>query len=529
MTPDPSVLAEIAARHSIPPAMLWAVGQQESAYADDVIAGRRRGSSGEVGAFQFMPATLQAYGFSASEMADDFYLQAELAARKLSADYERYGTWERTLSAYNSGNPDAYTSPTSPVGGYVYSVLGHAGSNPTYGMGGGGAAATAFKPADFGAYGTRSADLQQHLQDMHDQGGIVNAATLSAYHAQNSAVMGQAPQITGRSGDTNYGFTLQAMPFDASYLQRETEAFGDRTGPGGYAEAGNDYGLAHGTQITAPVGGKLSIVDYGHANTGLTAYIEYPDPGGAKNPDGSPQMWKIGVGHLASVSAQDGATVTAGQPIALSGGDPKLDRSPGNTTGPHIEFQLIDPQGRFRDPHPLLVAAAQGGVRAPADAAMSVQRAAAGAARSIPPAASPDEVGQFAAQLQAAGIDPGHFAQHYGYVAAARRRLLQANTDVSDYAPLAPMDRSAMMQYIRSQPHPTYPQITAGQFDDMRNHASLHSVPLHNRTPYPAEVARLAAINADWRDVREYYTAAPVTAPAPKSSGIAVPRRGQPQ
>ena len=128
MTPDPAVIAQVAAQYSIPPAILYAVGQQESGYSDAIIGGRQRGGSGEWGAFQFMPATLASYGLTGPQIAGDFELQATLAARMLHDLYERYGNWSAALSAYNSGSPSGAPS-------YARSVLGIAGQDPSYGMG----------------------------------------------------------------------------------------------------------------------------------------------------------------------------------------------------------------------------------------------------------------------------------------------------------------------------------------------------------------------------------------------------------
>jgi hypothetical protein len=54
-----------------------------------------------------------------------------------------------------------------------------------------------------------------------------------------------------------------------------------------------------------------------------------------------------------------GQRVNPGDLIGLSGGAPG-DPSSGNTTGPHIEFQLINPQGQYIDPHPFLQKLASG-------------------------------------------------------------------------------------------------------------------------------------------------------------------------
>lgn len=484
MTPDMALISSVAAKYGIPPAILYSVGKVESGYSDDVIAGTRVSSAGAIGAFQFMPATAEAYGVTPEELAGNFNLQLELAAMKLSKDFQAYGSWERTLSAYNSGNPDAYTSPTSSVGGYVYSVLGTAAQNPTMGM-----APTPqgqmFTPANAQTWQATAADFQAVLEDFASSGGVVTHDSAAGFQSASQQAGTRAASAATTPGFATGGlssaavpFQLGALPFGKQYLGAGTETFGDTQGPGGYSERGNDYGLPHGTPVSSPVTGILQVVDYGSTNTGLTAYIQMPNG------------WRVYVGHLSSVSAQDGQLIQAGQALGASGGVPGVDSSPGNSTGAHVEVGILDPQGQYHDPRPLLTGplGAQAQPTAPASGEPI-----------------PADVADFKSQLDSAGVTAANFIAQYPQLAAQQRRLLQSGMTVQDFARYSGMDPAVAIQAMRALPHPTYPEVTAGQYADMAGMASLHSVPTVGRTPHPAEVTRLIGANAGWKEAQQYY------------------------
>lgn len=130
---------------------------------------------------------------------------------------------------------------------------------------------------------------------------------------------------------------------------------------------------------------------------------------------------------------------------------------------------------------------------------------------------APVKVGEFASQLQAAGIPPQDFVQHFPTVAAAIRRDLgdaaPKTVDVSDFATAykgvqeqqQPITQANLVAQVRSQPHPTYPSVSIGQVSDARNAAALHSITHTLKLPTTAEAARLAASNAGWREMQSYY------------------------
>lgn len=109
----------------IPPGLMLAQIGQESGFKTRVVS-----YAGAAGVSQFMPATARAYGLRVDNQVDE-RLNPEKAiaaqAQMMSDLYKRYGSWERALSAYNSGRPDAYLNPNFAKGqtyNYVRSIMG---------------------------------------------------------------------------------------------------------------------------------------------------------------------------------------------------------------------------------------------------------------------------------------------------------------------------------------------------------------------------------------------------------------------
>jgi soluble lytic murein transglycosylase-like protein len=86
---------------------------------------RARSGAGALGIAQFMPAT--ARGFGVNPMDPVAALRA--AARMDAGNLKKYGSYQRMLSAYNSGRADAYLNPHFAGGqtyNYVRSIMGGA-------------------------------------------------------------------------------------------------------------------------------------------------------------------------------------------------------------------------------------------------------------------------------------------------------------------------------------------------------------------------------------------------------------------
>lgn len=93
-TPYASYFASAGAQHGVPPALLAAVGWVESRYQPDAVS-----SAGAIGVMQIMP-------FVADELRVDPTDPAQAidgAARLLRSHYDRFGSWDLALAAYNAG------------------------------------------------------------------------------------------------------------------------------------------------------------------------------------------------------------------------------------------------------------------------------------------------------------------------------------------------------------------------------------------------------------------------------------------
>ncbi len=89
-----SMIEKTAAKYDLPPGLLSAVADVESSFNPRAIGGK-----GEVGMFQFMPATAEEWGIDPADPQS----AADGAARYLSHLKQKFGTWELALAAYNAG------------------------------------------------------------------------------------------------------------------------------------------------------------------------------------------------------------------------------------------------------------------------------------------------------------------------------------------------------------------------------------------------------------------------------------------
>lgn len=124
-----------------------------------------------------------------------------------------------------------------------------------------------------------------------------------------------------------------------------TLRFGD-AGPAGETELGTDVGVPQGTGVVTPFSGVVTLVeDKGKLDWGKRVLV--------KIDSGPLQGMTYGVGHLTDFAVSLGQHVDAQQLVGHSGGDP-ADPSSGESTGQHVEFQLLNSAGRFVDPEAAL-------------------------------------------------------------------------------------------------------------------------------------------------------------------------------
>jgi Peptidase family M23 len=155
-------------------------------------------------------------------------------------------------------------------------------------------------------------------------GDILNPASTSSPYSFGTATTGTA----------QWAYPFDPKFFNAKYL---TEKFGETAG-----EWGNDYGLPSGTPIYSPFEGTvIGVENNGDTQWGTRIFVQ--------GPDGT----IFAVGHVRQGSTLGiGTKVKPGQQIALSGGGIGTNGQPndpghGNSTGQHVEIQVIKPGGNI--------------------------------------------------------------------------------------------------------------------------------------------------------------------------------------
>ena len=444
--PSDAEIASIASEYSIPPAILMGVVK----------------SQGYSPTFSMPTATLGAYSLSTTDVQGNPLLALTVAARTIAQAFTQTGSWEQALSTYLTGDPNAANSPTSSVGGQVADILGNAAVNPSFGMGG-------YTPQSPTAFQSSAQGFTTYLTGQIAQGGVVTQQSVSGWH------------------------------------QAATQAW---TGGSSSAASANMEQVAEDILTAA----KLPVTDANVAVITTMARGEGMDPStnnwlATTTPEpGSGQFNSVGVQTFPSYS--EGVDATARTllngnykgmvELMQSGADLKTIAS-----NPEVQANLRTWQGGSSEDVNNLTHEAnvpgKSGAQPPTKPAQDT-----------PP--DPAKVGEFAAQLQGAGIDPDVFSEHFAELAAQRRRLLGSKrTDVSDYASMQQalaavgrvVDQAGIMDHLRSQPHPTYPNVTVGAFQDAKGLATLHSINHTQTYPADGEIAHLAGL--DNKEVSAYY------------------------
>jgi murein DD-endopeptidase MepM/ murein hydrolase activator NlpD len=101
--------------------------------------------------------------------------------------------------------------------------------------------------------------------------------------------------------------------------------------PGGRTHDGYDISMPAGTQVTAPLDGKVvKVWDDQQYGGGLSMRVQLADGN------------TMGVAHLSQANLKEGDSINRGQVIALSG-------KSGNATGPTLHVALMDRDGKYVD------------------------------------------------------------------------------------------------------------------------------------------------------------------------------------
>lgn len=140
------------------------------------------------------------------------------------------------------------------------------------------------------------------------------------------------------------------------WITQPFNAFNDRYANGRHS--GIDYGVATGTKIVAAAAGKTIFAGWNKDGYGNLVTIDH---GG----------YQTLYAHLDQVAVAVGQTVAAGDLIGYSG-------STGNSTGPHLHFELITPENASsdwpkgqRDPSPFFVALPSSDPETPSEKAIT--------------------------------------------------------------------------------------------------------------------------------------------------------------
>lgn len=414
-------------------------------------------SQGASPTFNMPSATLGAYNLSSGDVAQNPLLALTVAARTIAQSFAQTGSWEQALSTYLTGDPNAASSPTSSVGGDVASILGQAAVNASFGMQG-------YVPANVGTFRTGSGAFAQHMQGMVSAGGVVTQHTISGYQnvASQAWTGGNNVKASANMEQVAEDILNKAkLPVtDANVALITTMARGE----------GMPLGDFNWLATTSQAGRSVGTVN----NTpGVKQYASYED------------------GIAATAQTFLNGHYDAMVDLMRQGADLKTIAS-----NPGVQRDLRTWQGGSSEDVRLLTHE------------NNVQGAK--PTKDAPP--NPAKVGEFAAQLQGAHINPREFAEHFEQLAAQRRRLLGSQrTDVSDYASMQTwlqsqglnVDSAGIIAHLREQPHPTYPTVTVGQFHDTNDKAMLHSVMHTGQTPSEGEVARLVGL--DNKELSTYF------------------------
>jgi surface antigen len=478
---DQATLAQAAAQYGIPPAILYAVGQQTTGFSDAALNGGV--TDGSVGAFGVSPDTARSLGYQPSQLSGDFDLQAQVAAQMLAQQFSQYGNWNQALSAYLTGDPNAGSSPTSAVGGTINGILGVAGARSTYGLNqmGSNVNMDTFLPA--------SQSFADSIQEMAGLGGVVTQGHADAYNQATDQLLGAGPPDGSSAGFGNAKVSqaLQAAAKNngKNYALGQCTYYVARSL--GYIPG--DLGNADQWASKAAEQG----FDVSHTPKVGTAVVY--GPGGAYSPQ---------YGHVAVVTA-----VNADGTFTVS--EMNVD---GTGVADTRTSSLNDVIGFINPPAGTDMATAAPGIK---DAVRTSPNTPLPGAK--PPVKAPSQpkeqqknseptpaqIGEFASRAQALGLSPGDIQRVMPQVAPLRRMLLEKGTDLSDLVPHLQSTPEQILQSIRGEPHPLAPQLTAGQMVDAFQLASLHAPQTVGRMPYAVEASRFASAQYNPQQIQSYY------------------------
>lgn len=497
MAVDQSVLAQAAAQAGIPPAILYAVGQQMTGFSDTALNGGV--SDNQIGVFGISPTTARSLGYQPSQLTGDLALQAQVAADFLAAQFTQYGNWNMALSAFLTGDPQSGNSPTSSVGGQINGILGVAGARSTYGLNQMGS------NVNYDTFLPSSQSFADSITNMAGLGGVVTNEHASAYNQMTDAMLG---------GSAGFGNAKVSTALQAAAKNN-----------------GKDYALG---QCTYYVARSLGYIpgDLGNADQWASKAAEHGMQIGQQPKVGDAVVYGGGGGY----SPQYGhvAVVTGVLP------DGKFTVSEMNVDGNGVAdtrtSSMNDVIGFINPPAGTDMRIAAPGIKqavtqvakdpnpAPKPKAQPREQQ-----RQQDEGPTPTQISAFAQRAQALGLSPGDIQRVMPQVAPLRRMLLEKGTDLGDLVPHLQSTPEQILGSIRGEPHPLAPQLTAGQMVDSFQLASLHSINTVGRMPYAVEASRFASAQYKPDQIQNYYQqmAGAKPAAAPKDNVVPMPQQRQ--
>lgn len=152
------------------------------------------------------------------------------------------------------------------------------------------------------------------------------ASGVAAAVAQSSAVASTAAQAQAAAEEARLA-VLTHYPCDGASI---TARFGQRGGWSSGYHTGTDFAAGTGTPVKAAMAGTVIFTGYNGAY-GNQVQVEHAD--------GTTTTYN----HLSAITARRGQEVSGGSLLGKVG-------STGRTSGPHLHFEVISPDGSFRDP-----------------------------------------------------------------------------------------------------------------------------------------------------------------------------------
>ena len=161
--------------------------------------------------------------------------------------------------------------------------------------------------------------------------GPETAGAVEKFKVDNLGKLNSKPEKTSFVDEESSAISPPVLPL------RITSRFGPR---GGRQHQGIDIGVSSGTEIKSPSSGEVMHARFGSKNCGGIIWIKHADG------------FETKYCHCKEINVSPGETIKKGQIIGLTGGG-KGDKGAGNSTGPHLHFEVIQ-NGRHLDPESVI-------------------------------------------------------------------------------------------------------------------------------------------------------------------------------